>query len=348
MMKKYPRKVWISVLRFQPRFSRALIFISFFTFLSLSFQSVAQVLVTEPGCGTPGSSVLITGSGWAEPIPVCEYIFHFDNNEFASRQPDGLFGPPNRTATIPASATPGEHEIKVELRLISDGTLLQCRKTTFKVVQDIKDPWDGGSNITTSGANINIEFDPTDVCDVTPCDKIVMIQTLRRTGEDTNGTIRTMTAQEIGLPNGAQKDNDTTSSGYVVDYVQGEADPYYNGDDSADGIQQGIQNGMPQSSIISDTPNYPDANFPADIVKAILEFEVGTFCAQGQNKGEFSGSMTWKWEKTKGGTGAATFISASRNPPSSNFIEALNLWNTNHSFTLPTMTPPTTGGMACN
>ena len=306
----------------------------------------AQVLVRAPGCGIPGSTVRITGSGWAEPVPVCEYLFKFDNTEFASRQPDGLFGPPDTTTTVPAGAVAGEHDIKVELRLIEGGTLLQCRKVPFKVVAAIKDPWAGG--IATSGGGITVNFDPKDVCDVEPCKKIVMIQVKRPLGEKADGTTRPLTHTEQGFRNAAALDSDLTASGYSVDYIHGEADPYYNGDDAADSVQQGFQNGMPKKSIIKDTPGRSDGAYPAGIVKIILEFEVGVFCAEGQSKGQLFGTMTWEWERAKGGTATATSLSSSRSAPSANFTAALNKWNTNHGFTLPTSGTPTTGGQPCN
>ncbi len=64
--------------------------------LAVPLPAFGQVLVVEPDCGIVGAPFLITGSGWAEPVPVCEYVFFFDGTEFTPRQPDGLFGPPNK------------------------------------------------------------------------------------------------------------------------------------------------------------------------------------------------------------------------------------------------------------
>ena len=40
--------------------------------------AAAQILVVSPDCGIAGTTVVqIKGSGWAEPAPICEYIFYF-------------------------------------------------------------------------------------------------------------------------------------------------------------------------------------------------------------------------------------------------------------------------------
>ena len=97
---------------------------------ALASTAWGQVLVVEPACGVAGANVRVLGSGWAEPVPPCEYLFLFDGTEFAPRQPDGLFGPPDTTTTIPAGAMPGDHPVKVELRLSSDGSLLPLAEAT--------------------------------------------------------------------------------------------------------------------------------------------------------------------------------------------------------------------------
>ena len=65
-----------------------------------TLPAYSQQIFIKPVCGLKGSNTSITGSGWAEPAPVCHYNFLFDGTAFAPRQPDGLFGPPNRTGTI--------------------------------------------------------------------------------------------------------------------------------------------------------------------------------------------------------------------------------------------------------
>lgn len=308
----------------------------------------SQVLTVEPSCGQPGDSFTIGGSGWAEPVPVCEYLFHFDGSEFAPRQPDGLFGPPNRVVTVP-SVPVGDHTVKVELRLTSDGTLLQCRQTIFRVVGQNKDPWDG--NVTTpGGSSVSIEFDPTDVCDVTPCSKIALIQTVENIGEKADGTTINLTYSDyktmaFGPP--ATRDADLVGA-TTIDYQIPAPEPYYQTAGPTMIGMFGIQNGSPKSSTITDGPNLTDGAYPDNITKVIWNFEVAAFCAGGTNMGEFLGTVTWKWERPKFGSITVTAGAPDRNQPSQTFMDALNKWNTNHGFTFPTTgTPPKKGGEAC-
>src|SRR2546425_3831665 len=83
----------------------------------------AQKMVFKPSCGVAGTSVFVTGSGWAEPQPPCHYRFYFNGTVAAMDQPDGLFGPPHSNITVPALA-PGDYPIQVDLRLDSNDSLL--------------------------------------------------------------------------------------------------------------------------------------------------------------------------------------------------------------------------------
>ena len=91
--------------------------------LAFYCSSIAQTLTVEPSCGKMGTSFVIGGSGWAEPNPVCDYRFYFDGAEFAPRQPDGLFGPPARMATV---ADPAKLKKLYTPMLFSDN----CRLST--------------------------------------------------------------------------------------------------------------------------------------------------------------------------------------------------------------------------
>lgn len=315
--------------------------------LVLSSPGYSQVLTVEPSCGIKGSTLTIGGSGWAEPVPVCEYIFFFGGVEFTPRQPDGLFGPPNMGAVIP-DVVVGEYIVKVELRLLDEGaTLIQCRQVKFKVLDAVEDPWDSG--ISTPGNNsIDLKFDPANVCDITPCSKIVFVQTIKMTGQKSDGTVRNLTFAEQGWSKSVPLDADVTNAGWTVDYVTGEKDPYYNGDDGGDIGTQGLQNGTPKTATMNDGPTRGDGSYPADIVKIILDFEVAAYCAAGQNKSEYLGTTTWKWERPKGGTITVTKTAGSRSAPSKNFTDALSKWGANHTFSLPTMSPATSGGEGCS
>ena len=349
----------------------------------LSGPASAQVLTINPTCGKPGSQVQIGGSGWAEPQPVCEYHFLFDGAQFAPIQPDGLFGPPNQTGTIPAGATTGDHKIKVELRLTSDQSLLQCRQRTFKVVANDDDPWkDNGGGVklgsatdsdfgcqTTAGAPNNtrivITFSPKNVCDVSPCTKLAFIQVVKRTGTKADATTRQLTYSEEDAcwQDAAKKDKDITAAHVKIDRAAVNAPvPYY-------GLPNGCAtsgfSGTPtgdQNASMEDSPSMTDDCYPADIVKKTLDFETAVFCAEGDDKGKYFGKVAWHWTRNKGRkfadgtedpTGTITADAPTRAQPSQDLIDALNLWaapaptGNGRNFTVPTSTAPTTSGEAC-
>ena len=55
-----------------------------------SGPAFAQKMVFDPTRGQAGTKVCVTGSGWAEPSPVCYYRFYFNNNQVVfPDQPDG-------------------------------------------------------------------------------------------------------------------------------------------------------------------------------------------------------------------------------------------------------------------
>lgn len=320
------------------KINRRRLFGAFFIVLT-PLSLFAQTLTLKPICGKPGDKICISGSGWAEPNPVCRYTFAFDGASVAPDQPDGLFGPPNTSFTVPAGASPGNHTVRVQLRLNSPDNLLQQKDKPFKVVSGNKDPWTQKSG---AGGTMNVTFDPTDVCDIGPCDKIVFIQTKQPIGVKADNKTRPLTHAEQGWPNAAALDGDL-SNGYSVDYVVGEADPYYNGDDPQDGTQQGVQGTPPKAATMDDTPNRADGNYPADIAKIRLSFEVNAFCAVGEIAGKYLGRVFWTWERAKGAsgtTGTISGISSDRGTPSASATAALAKWATNHgNFAVPQPKP---------
>ena len=315
----------------------------------------AQYLVVEPGCGLVGSTVRITGSGWSEPDPVCEYSFRWDGTEIAPRQPDGLFGPPDATFTVPAGAALGDHEVRTNLDLLT-GTPVQCVKTTFKVVAALANPW--LLDTTAGNGQITITFNPTNVCDVTPCTAIVMIQTIRQKGRTSTGpdVFRDLTFAEQNFGNAANYDADVTPTGTTVDRLWGRPRPYYGSDDTGDydnsgNADDGVQSGSPDDAWIWDRPTRSEASYPAGVDKIVLNFEVEAFCSAGQNVGESLGTAYWTWEKLEtaaGKLGTATGGGSNRNEPSQAHKDAVALWDTNHAtWALPTTRPPTSGGVDC-
>jgi hypothetical protein len=331
-----------------------------------NLTAYGQTLTVEPSCGPAGSAVKIGGSGWAEPVPLCDYHFLFDGMAFAPTQPDGLTGPPNATGTIPAGATPGNHKIKVELRLTEDGSLIQCRQTNFRVVAQNENPFKGTNVKPAPGSSdatgaVDLTFDPKDVCDVTPCTRLAWIQTLRQVGVRADGTQQVLTYADFNFPNAAAYDSVTVpATGVGVDRLHGRPYPYYGSDNSGNSPtsgtnRSGVQNGTPRSANLFDQPGestFPASSTASQINTIRFEFESNIFCAEGQNRGTFpGGQVIWRWEKqrgTAGTTGTATVVSATRGQPSQAFLNALALWDSNRStWLMPQPSPPAVGGEAC-
>jgi len=334
---------------------------------SFALPAFSQQVFIQPTCGKAGASASITGSGWAEPAPVCHYNFLFDGTAFAPQQPDGLFGPPNRVGTVPGNASAGNHTIKVELRVDSNNQLLQCRQDTFKVVTVDSDPFDGGKNVNPGGApaagqgNIKITFNPANACKVTACSQITMIQVLQMLGMHADGSTVVLKNTDLHFtkrPGFDDADVTPSPAGFAVDSAD-PSSPYYSA--AYDGTD-GQQSATPMSGVLIDAPSLPLDNFPDDttITTVVYNFEDDFFCASGDNRGEFLGMDTWTWQKTRvsatgsGGNSLGVVTahsSGNQNQPSQAFFDALSLFDKNHGFLFPTIAPkqlpPGQGGQAC-
>ncbi len=311
----------------------------------------SQILTLAPQCGIAGTTVVqVTGSGWAEPQPICEYLFYFDGAEVAARQPDGLYGPPNSSFTIPAGAAIGCHIVKVELRLTSGGQLLQCRQDTIRVVAAQANPWT--VTLGADSSSIHIEFDPTNVCDIGACDAIYFVQTRMCSGTRNDGTTRRVTYTEQGWAHAASIDSDFTAAGIAIDRIYGKPVPYYGQPGGASVV--GKSGKRPKVATMDDQPSRPDDAYPAaadTIVRLTISFEVDVFCGSGAGQGTWMGRLTWSWTRAKGaaggGLGKITTGTGTRDQPTQNLLDALNLWDTRHNFNLPMPGPPGRGGQQC-
>ncbi len=332
-----------------------------------ALPAYSQQIFIKPVCGLKGSNTSITGSGWAEPAPVCHYNFLFDGTQFASRQPDGLFGPPNRTGTVPANASAGKHTIKVELRIDSNDQLLQCVQDTFTVVAADSDPFDGGKNVNPGGApqfgggNIKVTFNPANACKVTPCSNITMVQVIQMLGMHADGSTTVLTNKDLHFPKSPGFDDaDVTPApaGFAVDSAD-PSSPYYS---AAYTGTNGQQSATPMSATIIDRPSLSLASFPDDatITTVVYNFGDDFFCASGDDRGGFLGMNTWTWQKTRAsatGPGGNVFgtvtahSSGNQDQPSQTAFDALSLFDKNHGFLFPTIAPkqlpPGQGGQAC-
>jgi LysM repeat protein len=184
-----------------------------------------------------------------------------------------------------------------------------------------------------SGPTVSIRYvpEPGDLSS-----KIVFIQVMR---ELLDGVASIPSVLDKGF---AYQDVDTTPVDlFHVDYVSGEKDPYYNGDDPGlDGGQQGNAISTPtKSSIMSDTPNYNNSTFPAG--KTTMKYEVRTaaFSGAGKDAGSYYRYIDWTYSRTKG-SAAKLSIGSGGSDPGPQFTAAVDLWCKNHGFKLPTPPPP--------
>ena len=296
----------------------------------------AQTLTLIPACGKVGTSVCITGAGWAEPLPVCRYTFKFNGMTIAPDQPDGLYGPPKATFNVPNVAD-GSYPVHVELRLNSPDTLLQQKDQTFKVVTNQPNPYNPApANTYGTSAAFTITFDPNNVCDAGPCKNIRFIQVIQMTGrlsaDHTKTRNLTFAEQKFGTAAQAAKyDADVTTAGWTVDVLLGNPDPYYQYPIPMKALMGSTSPNTPAT--MGDKPGRVNSAYPADIDRIILNFEVAVICVDGDLKGQYLGTMTWTWTQDKGGTPTVTLGTTTRGQPSQNLLDAVTKWNTNHMYT---------------
>lgn len=161
--------------------------------------------------------------------------------------------------------------------------------------------------------------------------KIVFIQVMR---ELLDG-VPTLPSKIV--PSFAYQDADTTGDFYHVDYVSGENDPYYNGDDAGDfGVQGNAVSTPPVPASTSDTPNLSDAGMPAGASTVVWDFRTAAFSAAGDDQGTYYGYVDWAYTKPKGIAGATAVGATSSSDPGTKFESAVSLFNSNHGFKMPT------------
>ena len=135
------------------------------------------------------------------------------------------------------------------------------------------------------------------------------------------------------------RDADTTKDFYYVDYVSGEKDPYYNGDDPGDAGVNQIQGNATSSPKVTasmdDTPSFEDGHFPSGKTKLKHEFRTYAFSAAGADKGKFYAYAKWTFDKETGKASTLSHGGETTGGPVAEDKTAIDLWCTNHGFTLP-------------
>ena len=187
----------------------------------------------------------------------------------------------------------------------------------------------GVISCTSSGNRMELSYVPPLIgCN---CTKIVFIQ-VSRTLVDGNPVLPSGES-----PKFAYQDIDTvfdaaTNRYYTVDYVQGENDPYYNGDDRKpsnilDGGTQGTTGPPAIAATMVDTPTKGDGTFPGSTTQCTHEFETFAYCAAGVDAGTYYTGLAWVYTRTKGASGDG--VSTAVEPlgaPSAAFLAAVAKW----------------------
>lgn len=194
---------------------------------------------------------------------------------------------------------------------------------------------------TTDGL-INLTYIP--IC-IEKCKKIVFIQVIHQKAVFADGSSSYYNPSDSS-PDWSYQNNDAVD-GHVVDTLNGERDPYYNGDDkgSDNSAGQGEHGSPSKNSTIADRPRVSESEFTnlekkysKPVSKVVYEFEVCAFCAEGEDAGKFYGCMAWAYEQEKGkgdAGGKASQPGTTNSNPSEPFEKALAKWSKNHGFNLP-------------
>ncbi len=175
------------------------------------------------------------------------------------------------------------------------------------------------------------------------CTKIVFTQVICPKAEYQDGTSAYFKNQSDSQPKWEFQDKDQVNGGKkcVVDYLPGENDPYYNGDDAADAHTQGNSEGKVNASM-ADFPRTSNREFEnlekkhgKNVSKLIYEFEVCAFCAQGPDAGAYYGCRNWVFEQARNAATGSSSAGATSATPSKKFGEAVDEWSKNHAFAIP-------------
>ncbi len=187
---------------------------------------------------------------------------------------------------------------------------------------------------STSGAKIDISFDPAKSTKATKCDEIVHVQFALQYAD---GKVIKPGDYYSGYK---YQDAVVTSKGYHVDHVKGETSPDYQ-----QGTGVGKKNGSTTNATMSDTPNtgggdkgfFSTAN-PSGWKNVTYEFATYGWCKKGTDCPKWYEGLAWKYVKTwedkrdgKGGTSTVTDSDAAG--PTADHLEAFKLFNKTKGYT---------------
>ncbi len=156
--------------------------------------------------------------------------------------------------------------------------------------------------------------------------KIVLIQVMR---ELLDGVPKKPSEVYSGF---SYRDADTTGDKYHVDYVKGESDPYYNGDDKPQdfGTQGNATTTPPIHSTSHDHPDFGTVPLPTGTSNLVWEFRTAAYSAAGADAGTYYGYSDWSWAKAGTNTGATALAGDKSGDPGDKFKSAVSLFRANH------------------
>jgi|GEM_PF-5691423 len=241
----------------------------------------------------------------------------------------------------------GEKEIGVEKnKVVKKEEKKECR--CISLPKEFGSKKAGRIDTKTKNNEIGIEYKPSCVED---CEKLVFIQTVCRTAVVDPAIEIPYWPSDESIRWG-RKDEDTVNGGIfcTVDYIICERDPYYNGDDKADGNKKfGIHKcgKKTKTSTMSDAPRSPTSSFQrldktligrdprlgekkVRVNKIVKEFETCAYCAKSKDFGTFYGCVSWKYEisrkEAENGKLGRVSVTEKTDKPSHKFEEALQEW----------------------
>src|SRR5262245_54266685 len=220
--------------------------------------------------------------------------------------------------------------LKVELRTAASGAgaAAQAAPGLVRPEQGVGEP-EAWTKIFAliSGTAIRIKYvpEPGDLST-----KIVFIQVMRELSDGV------AVLPSVLDPDFAFQDKDTTLVDLMhVDYINGEADPYYNGDDAPDKsaviepVQGNALSRPPIAAHMKDEPSYSDTNLPGSGMK--YQFRTAAFSAEGNDAGSYYRFVDWTFEKQRGKQSQLRVIGHGSDP-GPKFQAAVDLFCGNHGF----------------
>jgi hypothetical protein len=169
--------------------------------------------------------------------------------------------------------------------------------------------------------------------------KIVFVQVMREL-RDGNLAFPSQISADF-----AYQDIDTTFTEFMhVDYVTGETDPYYTGEDAGDkiaAVEARHGNAISTPHVSAHMRDAPNITVPDGMNEIRWEFRTAAFSAAGADAGSFYRFVDWTYVHKKGQPSRLKVVGQGADPGRP-FKDALNLWCFNHGFVLPTPPPPAT------